>query len=221
MYRVKWLIHLSLSTLHSFWSVILNLHLLAVLSILGFVASAVALFADAPAAPLILVRVPLSAMALVAVRVHYCVRQMRSASMTHRLSIGGCGHMNCLRLLVAYRVTWRLLVAHRRSLVTWRRVLVAWGLLITWRLLISHRWLLIASRRVSWRRLLISHGRWLLITHGRWLLVAHGWLLEAWWWLLISHGRHSLGWHAWGNHAWHHLLQRHLLLSGLLLHESC
>lgn len=51
----------------------LDLHLLAVLSVLGLVARAVALLANASVASLALVRVPLSSMALVTVRVNYGV----------------------------------------------------------------------------------------------------------------------------------------------------
>lgn len=59
--------------LHSLISVMLDLHLLAVLSVLGLVARAVALLANASVASLALVRVPLSSMALVTVRVNYGV----------------------------------------------------------------------------------------------------------------------------------------------------
>ena len=93
----------------------LNLHLLAVLSVLYFVTSAVALLADAPVAPLSLPGVPLRAVALVAVRIHYCVRQV-----LFRLGVNSCD-MDCLGCVAcSYWVAWRLLITHGRLLIPYR-----------------------------------------------------------------------------------------------------
>ena len=179
-----------------------NMHFLAMLAILDFNASTIALLAHTSLAVLAFAWVPACTVAFVAMGVHYLVGHVSSVTMA--VAVVTTLHHNNLWLSVLtwwHLVTWWLLVAHRCSIAWWWLLIPSHGrLLIAW-----HRW------SVAWWWLLISSHWWLWVS--LWW-VAWRWLLVTLWWHLVTwlrsialwrHTHRLLHWHShWSTH-WGHL----------------